>query len=86
MGFDILETEYNKVADAASLLSEEKSENSYIKVRATVSCLNCGTNKIFKNKFKENNTELMVVSLKIFDWLVCDKCGDLLQLDLEFNI
>jgi len=30
--------------------------------------------------------ELLVTCIKIFDWLTCNKCGDLLKLDLEFNV
>jgi hypothetical protein len=57
-----------------------------IKVRAVLSCPNGDYKKKFKNQFLRKDLELMVVTLKIFDWLVCHRCGELLKLDLEFNI
>lgn len=57
-----------------------------IKVRALITCPNGDYKKKFKNQFLRKDLELMVVTLKIFDWLVCHRCGELLNLDLEFNI
>jgi len=62
-------------------------ENSdLIKVRAIISCPNCSYKKRFRNQFKRGEMELLIICVKIFDWLTCSKCGDLLKLDLEFNV
>ena len=60
--------------------------NDLIKVRAIISCPNCGYKKRFRNQFKRGEMELLITCVKIFDWLTCSKCGDLLKLDLEFNV
>jgi predicted nucleic-acid-binding Zn-ribbon protein len=86
LGSHILEIDFNKVENDSKALSEQKNKDKSIKVRAIISCLNCGTKNIFKNQFREKDSELMVVSLKVFDWLTCSKCGDLLKLDLEFEL
>ena len=55
-------------------------------VRALISCPRCDYNKTFKNQFYRRDLELMVVALKVFDWLTCTKCGELLDLNLEYEI
>ncbi|MFO7796396.1 MAG: hypothetical protein ACQERB_13980 [Promethearchaeati archaeon] len=57
-----------------------------IKVRAIITCPGCGYNKAFKNKFNRANLENLIVSLKVFDWMACNKCGELLELNVEFEI
>jgi len=79
-----VEIESNKNSDHALLASEDRAD--LIKVRAIISCPTCEYVKKFKNQFPRNELELMVVTLKIFDWLCCNKCGELLNLTLEFNI
>lgn len=81
-----METDSNKTGKREDVLITEDIENDSIKVRAMISCSKCGTEKIFRNKYKHSDLELMVVSLKVFDWLTCSKCGELLKLDLEFII
>ncbi|MFX0003086.1 MAG: hypothetical protein ACFE9C_01495 [Candidatus Hodarchaeota archaeon] len=71
--------------------SNDKSENiseisNLIDVRAIISCPNCNYKRKFRNQFPRNQMELLVTCIKIFDWLTCNKCGDLLKLDLEFNV
>jgi len=71
--------------------SRDKSEGvseqgDLIYVRAIISCPNCNYKKKFRNQFPRNQMELLVTCIKIFDWLTCNKCGDLLKLDLEFNV
>ena len=67
--------------------SVSTSENSdLIKVRAIISCPNCNYKKKFRNQFLRKDLELLTVAVKVFDWLTCNKCGDLLKLDLEFNV
>ena len=79
-----MEIELNKNSDNALLASENRDD--LIKVRAIISCPTCEYVKKFKNQFPRSELELMVVILKIFDWLCCNKCGELLNLTLEFNI
>ena len=79
-----MEIESNKDSDHALLPSE--SRDDIIKVRAIISCPTCEYVKKFRNQFPRSELELMVVTLKIFDWLCCNKCGELLNLTLEFNI
>jgi hypothetical protein len=79
-----IETEYNKESGSQSIASD--SIDNPIKVRAIISCPTCTYNKKFKNQFSRGDLELMVVTLKIFDWMVCNKCGELLNLTLEFDI
>ncbi len=67
--------------------SIDSSENSeLIKVRAIITCPNGDYKKKFRNQFLRKEMEMMIVSFKVFDWLTCNKCGELLKLDLEFNI
>ncbi|MCK4285025.1 MAG: hypothetical protein KAX18_02430 [Candidatus Lokiarchaeota archaeon] len=57
-----------------------------IKVRAIITCPNGDYKKKFTNQFLRKEIEMMIVTFKVFDWLTCNKCGELLKLDLEFNI
>ncbi|UCD00500.1 MAG: hypothetical protein JSV23_06300 [Promethearchaeota archaeon] len=67
--------------------SEDSPEsNDLIKVRAIITCPNGDYKKKFRNQFLRKEMEMMIVSFKVFDWLTCNKCGELLKLDLEFNI
>jgi len=81
-----LESDYNKTKNGEKAPVEEELDKDSVSVRAIITCPTCGTNKSFKNHFSLNAIEQMVVSLKIFDWLTCSKCGELLKLDLEFRI
>ncbi|TFG06435.1 MAG: hypothetical protein EU539_07640 [Promethearchaeota archaeon] len=81
-----MEIDYNKTDKDDESLSETKLDGDIIQVRAKISCPTCEYQRIFKNQFPRDAVEQMVVSLKIFDWLTCSKCGDLLKLDLEFKI
>ncbi len=79
-----METEYNKESNNQSIASE--SNDNLIKVRAIISCPTCTYQKKFKKQFSRKELELFVVTAKIFDWMVCSKCGDLLNLTFEFDI
>ena len=79
-----METEYNKESNDQSVASD--SRDNVIKVRAIISCPTCTYKKKFKNKFPRDQLELLTTVIKIFDWLVCDKCGELINLTLEFEI
>lgn len=80
-----LETD-NLHVDVGKVKSEMHQENTLIHVRAIISCSKCGYKKTYKNRFLRKDIELMKTSLLVFDWLTCDKCGELLTLDLEFQI
>lgn len=79
-----MEIESNKNSDHALLASENRDD--LIKVRAIISCPTCEYVKKFKNQFPRNELELLVPVVKIFDWMVCNKCGELLNLTLEVDI
>ncbi len=57
-----------------------------IKVRAIITCPNGDYKKRFRNQFLRKEIALMIPCLLIFDWLTCSKCGELLDLNLEFII
>jgi hypothetical protein len=63
---------------------KDQEKNDIIKVRAIISCPNCGYNRSFTNNFKREAIELLIVSLKVFEFLTCD-CGSLIDLTLEFE-
>jgi len=61
-------------------------EDDAITAVATIFCSNCGYRKKFRNRFLRENIELIVVSMKILDWMSCERCGQMLSLRLEFDI
>ncbi len=65
---------------------EMESKEGVINARVIISCPNCGYKKSFKNQFHRSDIELLIVSLKCFDWMCCEHCGDLLDLNLEFQV
>ncbi|MHA1913517.1 MAG: hypothetical protein ACW990_04395 [Promethearchaeota archaeon] len=78
---EINNTQENKDKAASS------SENDdLIRVTANISCPSCSYKKKFKNQFPRKDIEMMVVSIKVFDYLTCSRCGDILKLDLDFNV
>ena len=79
-----LEIEYNN--GVASKTLDNPTQESLIKVRAIITCPNGDYSKKFTNSFPRSQLELMTVALRIFDWLTCEKCGELLKLNLEFEI
>jgi len=68
------------------LLTDSEHNEGLIYVRAIISCPNCTYKKVFKKQFLRKDIEQIKVSLKVFDWMACDQCGDLLNLNLEFKI
>ena len=66
--------------------NDSTHQKNPIHVRAIISCPKCKYKKTFKNQFLRRDMELMKTSLLVFDWLTCDKCGELLNLELEFQI
>ncbi|MFX1237640.1 MAG: hypothetical protein ACFFAS_10725 [Promethearchaeota archaeon] len=63
-----------------------KDRPDLIIVRAIMQCNTCKTKKKFRNQFLRKDLELMVVALKVFDWMTCQRCGELFKLDLEISI
>ena len=64
---------------------ESPEPEDKINVRAIISCPSGDYIKKFKNTFYRKDLEIQVVALKIFDFLTCSKCGELLDLNLEFE-
>ncbi|GAG64059.1 unnamed protein product [marine sediment metagenome] len=79
-----MEIETNNNATETSFINSDGED--VIKVRAIISCPSGDYKKKFKNKFPRKDLELMVVAFKIFDFMTCSKCGELLNLNLEFEI
>jgi hypothetical protein len=79
-----METEMNNNATDSSFIDSEGED--VIKVRAIISCPSGDYKKKFKNVFPRKDLELLVVCIKIFDFLTCSKCGELVNLNLEFEI
>lgn len=84
LGVEIMEIDYNNTRIESALRASERSD--IIKVRAVIRCPTCSYEKKFKNQFPRDQLELMTVAVRIFDWMTCNKCGNLLELSLEFNI
>lgn len=74
----------NNNATETSFNDSERED--LIKVRAIISCPSGDYKKKFRNEFPRKDLELMVVAFKIFDFMTCSKCGELLNLNLEFEI
>lgn len=85
MGLENLEIDFNKLG-AENGLNESEIRKDIIKVKAILSCPTCTYHKVFRNQFRQRDMEQMVVCIKIFDWLTCSKCGELINLNLEFEI
>ena len=79
-----MEIDYNK--DTIGTPSKSEVDKSIIKVNAIITCPSCNFKKKFKNQFHQQDLENMVVAIKCLDWLTCNKCGELLNLNLEFEI
>ena len=79
-----MEIEMNNNATESPFVQSEGED--VIKVKALISCPSGDYKKKFKNQFPRKDLELMVVAFKIFDFMTCSKCGELLNLNLEFEI
>ena len=64
---------------------ESSKHDEMIQVRATISCNSCGYKKKFKNQFLRKDLELLTVAVKVFEYVTCSRCGDLIKLDLDFK-
>lgn len=76
--------EINNTQNNSKESVEGSKHDEPIQVRATISCPNCGYKKKFRNQFHRKDLELLTVAVKVFEWLTCNKCGDLLKLDLDY--
>lgn len=79
-----MEIDLNRKALGKTVESMEPAD--LIRVRAIITCPNGDYSKKFRNQFPRNQLELFVVAAKVFDFMTCPKCGEILKLDLEFNI
>ena len=79
-----MEIDNTKESSDKNISASEVSD--LIQVRAIISCPNCNYKRKFRNQFPRKDLELLTVAVKVFDWMTCNTCGDLLKLDLEFNI
>jgi hypothetical protein len=79
-----MEIEMNN--NAAETSFDDSERDDIIKVRAIISCPSGDYKKKFRNQFPRKDLELMVVAFKIFDFMTCSKCGELLNLNIEFEI
>ncbi|MHA1869947.1 MAG: hypothetical protein ACTSU2_11640 [Promethearchaeota archaeon] len=57
-----------------------------IKTTILVKCPNCGYKRKFKNEFTLDKMDLIIVSIKIIDWMTCDRCGSLLNTEVHFTL
>ena len=78
--------EAKNVGRTEPLIGTEETQEKGIRARAIISCSKCKTKKIFRNVILRKNLELLVVTLKILDWMTCEKCGGIIQLEMEFEI
>lgn len=79
-----MEIDNTKTSSRESM--DGSKSDDLINVRALITCPNGDYNKKFRNQFLRKEIELMIVSLKVFDWLCCVHCGELLNLNIEFII
>ncbi len=79
-----MEIDNTKESSDKNISASEVSD--LIQVRAIISCPNCNYKRKFRNQFPRKDLELLTVAVKVFDWMTCNTCGDLLKLDLEFKI
>lgn len=77
--------EINNAQNSSGESAESSNHDEPIQVRAIISCPTCGYKKKFRNQFLRKDLELLTVAVKVFDYITCNKCGDLIKLDLEFN-
>ncbi len=67
-------------------VTEVRAKDNLIRVKVIMACPNADYKKSFKNKFNRGNIEFLTTSLKIFDWMTCPRCGELLNLYLNFEV
>ena len=78
--------ETNKYSGITDNNASQSGSQDVIGVRALMTCPSCGWRKAFRNQFYRRDIEMMVVALKVFDWLTCPRCGDLIDLNIEYEI
>jgi len=79
-----MEIEMNNKTTEQTFDSSEAED--VIKARITISCPSGDYKKKFRNQFTRKDIEMTIVVLKVFDFMTCSKCGELLNLNLEFEI
>jgi hypothetical protein len=66
-----------------SLVSEGRP---LIAARIAIKCPTCGYKRVFRNSFTSDKIDLVLVTLKIIDWMTCESCSDMYDCDVEFTI
>jgi hypothetical protein len=66
--------------------SNDSVNTSLINVRVIISCPTGDYKKKFRNQFPREQMDLFLVSARVFDWMTCPLCGELLNCNFEFNI
>ncbi len=79
-----MEIDYNNKSNERS--SSDLDNSNLINVRVIISCPNGDYKKKFKNQFPREQMDLFLVSARVFDWMTCPLCGELLNCNFEFNI
>ena len=79
-----METELNNKNIERS--SSDSDTSSLINVRVIISCPTGDYKKKFRNQFPREQMDLFLVSARVFDWMTCPICGELLNCNFEFNI
>jgi hypothetical protein len=57
-----------------------------IKVRISIICPRCGYERVFGNELTIDKMELILVTIKIIEWLTCEICDTLFDNTIEFTI
>jgi hypothetical protein len=67
---------------------EQGNKRNKRKINATLNirCERCGYSKTYKKEFHREEIELLIVTLKIFEWLTCEICHQLYVFTLTFAI
>jgi hypothetical protein len=80
----VLEIDINKNNDEKA--SSGSHESNLINVRVIISCPTGDYKKKFRNQFPREQMDLFLVSARVFDWMTCPRCGELLNCNFEFSI
>ena len=79
-----MEIDINNKSNEKTLSDSENS--NLINVRVIISCPTGDYKKKFRNQFPREQMDLFLVSARVFDWMTCPHCGELLNCNFEFNI
>jgi len=66
--------------------SSHSDSSNLINVRVIITCPTGDYKKRFRNQFPRDQMDLFLVSARVFDWMTCPMCGELLNCSFEFII